>query len=80
MLFISDIIQNVNSDFDNIVTVDKLQIFMLLYAYDVVVFARSVEVLQSILKDIETSGLKINTVKTKAMIFKKDAVRVLIFT
>ena len=80
MLFINDNIQNVNSDFDNIFTVDKLQIFMLLYAYDVVVFARSVEVLQSILKDIETWGLKINTVKTKAMSFKKDAVRVLIFT
>ena len=75
MLFINDIIQNVNSDFDNIFTIDELQIFMLLYADDAVVFARSPEVLQSILNDIEsyctTWGLKINTVKTKAMIFEK---------
>lgn len=75
MLFINDIIQNVNSDLDNIFTIDELQIFMLLYADDAVVFARSPEVLQSILNDIEsyctTWGLKINTVKTKAMIFEK---------
>ena len=75
MLFINDIIQNVNSDFDNIFTIDELQIFMLLYADDAVVFARSLEVLQSILNDIEsyctTWGLKINIVKTKAMIFEK---------
>ena len=75
MLFINDIIQNVNSDFDNIFTIDELQIFILLYADDAVVFARSPEVLQSILNDIEsyctTWGLKINTVKTKAMIFEK---------
>ena len=73
MLFINDITQNVNSDFDNIFTVDELQIFMLLYADDAVVFARSPEVLQSI--HIEsyctTWGLKVNTVKTKAMIFEK---------
>ena len=64
MLFINDIIQNVNSDFDNIFTIDELQIFILLYADDAVVFARSPEVLQSILNDIEsyctTWGLKIN--------------------
>ena len=84
MLFINDIIQNVNSDFDNIFTIEELQIFMLLYADDAVVFARSPEVLQSILNDIEsyctTWGLKINTVKTKAMIFEKGRIRVLIFT
>ena len=53
MLFINDIIHNVNSDFDNIFTIDELQIFMLLYADDAVVFARSPEVLQSILNDTE---------------------------
>ena len=46
----------------------------MLYADDAVVFAKSPESLQSILNDIElycnTWGLKINTAKTKAMIFE----------
>ena len=46
----------------------------MLYADDAVVFAKSPEVLQSILNDIESYcsiwGLKINTAKTKAMIFE----------
>ena len=69
MLFINDIVQNINSDLNNIFTVDEFQIFMLLYADDAVVFARSPEVLQSILNDLErycTSwGLKINIAKPK---------------
>ena len=48
---------------------------MLLYADDAVVFAKSPQALQSILDDIElycrTWGLKINTSKTKTMIFEK---------
>ena len=75
MLFINDITLNINSDFDSIFTIDELQIYMLLYADDAVVFAKSPEKLQSILKDVEayckTWGLKINTSKTKAMIFEK---------
>lgn len=47
----------------------------MLYADDAVIFAKSPEVLQSMLNDIETYcvtwGLKINTTKTKAMIFEK---------
>ena len=53
MLFINDIVQNINSDLNNIFTVDEFQIFMLLYADDAVVLARSLEVLQSILNDLE---------------------------
>ena len=47
----------------------------MLYADDAVVFSKSPEVLQSILYDIESYctiwDLKINTKKTKAMIFEK---------
>lgn len=75
MLFINDITQNINSDFDSIFTIDEFQLFMLLYADDAVVFAKSPDVLQSILNDLElycrTWGLNINTSKTKAMIFEK---------
>ena len=52
-----------------------MQLFLMLYADDAVVFAKSPEVLQSILYDIESYctlwDLKINTKKTKAMIFEK---------
>ena len=75
MFFINDIIQNINSDLDNIFTVDEIQIFMLLYADDAVLFAKSPGALQSILNDLERYctlwGLKINVKKTKAMIFEK---------
>ena len=75
MLFINDIVQNIKSDSNDIFTVDDMQLFLLLYCDDAVVFAKSPEVLQSMLNDIETYctqwGLKINTKKTKAMIFEK---------
>ena len=75
MLFINDIIQNINVGLDKIFTVDDMQLFLMLYADDAIVFAKSPEVLQSILNDIESYctiwGLKINTAKTKAMIFEK---------
>ena len=75
MLFINDIMQSINTNFDQIFTVDEIRLFLLLYADDAVVFAKSPEVLQCILHDIESYctrwGLKINTSKTKAMIFEK---------
>ena len=75
MLFINDIVQNIKSNSNDIFTVDDMQLFLLLYCDDAVVFAKSPEVLQSMLYDIETYctqwGLKINTKKTKAMIFEK---------
>ena len=75
MLFINDITESINSNFEDIFTVDELKIFMMLYADDAVIFAKSPEVLQSLKNDIETYcvtwGLKINTTKTKAMIFEK---------
>ena len=74
MLFTNDIIQNINSEIDDIFTIDGFQLFMLLYADDAVVIAKSPQALQSILDDIElycrTWGLKINISKTKTMIFE----------
>ena len=72
MMFINDITDNINI---NIFTLQNMQLFMLLYADDAVVFSTSCEFLQSMLNDIElycgTLGLKINTSKTKVMIFEK---------
>ena len=75
MMFINDIIDNINTNLENIFTLQDMQLFMLLYADDAVVFSTSRESLQSMLNDIElycgTWGLKINTSKTKVMIFEK---------
>ena len=75
MLFINDIVQNINVGLDQIFTVDDMKLFLMLYADDAVVFEKSPIVLQSILYDIESYctlwGLKINAAKTKAMIFEK---------
>ena len=53
MLFINDITQHINSDFGSIFTIDEFQVFMLLYADDAVLFAKSPEALQSTLSDLE---------------------------
>ena len=75
MLFVNDIVDNINSDLRNIFSVNELKLFLISYADDQVVFASSPQTLQSLLNDIENYcriwGLKINTSKTKAMIFEK---------
>lgn len=75
MLFINDIVQNINADINSTFSIDEFQLFMLLYADDAVVFSKSPDGLQSILNDLElycrTWGLNINISKTKAMIFEK---------
>ena len=74
MMFINDINQHINSDLNGIFSINDINVFLLLYADDQVVFAKSPETLQRILYDIEnyynTWGLKINTSKTK-VIFEK---------
>ena len=75
MLFVNDIIENINSDLEDIFTLNEIKLFLILYADDQVAFAKLPETLQKILTDIENYctmwGLKINTQKTKAMIFEK---------
>ena len=57
------------------VSVEVIKLFLLLYADDQVIFAKSPETLHAMLLDIEyycnAWGLKINTAKTKTMIFEK---------
>ena len=76
MMFINDINQNINSDLDGIFNISDIKLFILLYADDQVVFAKSPESLQRMLLDIEnycnTWFLKINTSKTKVMLFEKS--------
>ena len=76
MMFISDILQHINDDFDEIFSFQELRLFILLYSDDAVLFAKSPKVLQSLLHDLEiyclANGLKINTTQTKAMIFENS--------
>lgn len=75
MLFVNDIIDSINSDLDGIFTINETKLFLILFADDQVLFAKSPQTLQSLLTDVEryceTWRLKINTSKTKAMIFEK---------
>ena len=75
MLFVNDMIDCINSNINDIFTIDELKLFIILFADDQVVFAKSAHALQLLLNDIEnyctTWGIKINTNKTKVMIFEK---------
>jgi hypothetical protein len=74
MLFVNDITENINTNLEGIFTINEIKIFLLLFADDQVLFAKSPETLQQMLTDVENYcqawGLKINTSKTKAMIFE----------
>lgn len=74
MFFVKDITQNINSDLDDVITIDDVKLFLILYADDMALFATSQKSLQSMLNDIEnycsTWGMKINVNKTKAMVFE----------
>ena len=78
MMFINDIVQHINDDFNEIFSFQVLRLFILLHVYadDAVLFAKSPKVLQSLLHDLEiyclAYGLKINTTKTQAMIFENS--------
>ena len=75
MLFVNDIVNNINSDLNDVFTINELKLFLILFADDQVVFAKSPHTLQLMLNDIENYSerwrLKIKTAKTKAMIFEK---------
>jgi len=75
-MFVNDIVENINSNLEGIITINDIKFFLLSYAHDQVLFSTSPTSLQSMLKDIENyciaSQLKINTSKTKVMIFEKS--------
>ena len=49
MMFINELIDNINSDLGNVFTIDeRFALFMILYADDAVVFAKLNETLQSL--------------------------------
>lgn len=75
LFFLNDIVNNVNTDINGIMNIGDIQLFLLLFADDAVLFAHDPNSLQSMLNDIEeysnTWGLRLNASKTKTMIFEK---------
>ena len=75
MLFVNDIVDNINSSLDGIFTINEIKLFLIMFADDQVLFATSPITLQAMLTDIEsycnTWKLKINVNKTKVLIFEK---------
>jgi hypothetical protein len=75
LFFINDIMSNINSNIDGIFTINELKLYILLFADDAVLFAHTPQALQSMLNDLQNYcdawGLKVNTKKTKVMIFEK---------
>ena len=76
VFFINDLVQNVaHDDIQSSFSLHDVNLFMLLYADDVVLFAKSPEALQQMLNNLHTYsnnwGLSVNTDKTKTLIFEK---------
>ena len=53
MLFVNDIVDNINTDLSNIFSINELKLFLILYADDQVLFATSPETIQPLLNDTE---------------------------
>jgi len=75
LFFINDITNCINDELDGIITIEHIKLFMLIFADDGILFSTNPETLQIMLNDVqrycETWGLKINTEKTKIIIFEK---------
>ena len=54
MLFVNDILDNINSNLDGIFTINEIKLFLMMFADDQVLFATSPTSLQSMINDIET--------------------------
>ena len=70
MMYVNDLLNNISSDLEEIFTLNELKLFLILYADDQVVFAKSATALQSMLNDSETCcklwKLRINTFKNQS--------------
>ena len=75
IFFINDILENISTDNEDALSINDLNLFMLLYADDEVLFSTSPEMLQNMMNNLydysSIWNLKVNTNKTKIMIFEK---------
>ena len=75
IFFIDDILESFSSNVDDTLLIDDFNLFMLLYADNAVLFAKPAETLQNMLNKLHEYSalwkLRVNTDKTKIMIFEK---------
>ena len=75
VLFINDIIESISNGNADALPINDINLFMLLYADDAVLFSTSAEKLQIMVNKLNDyssiRNLKVNTNKTKIMIFEK---------
>ena len=74
IMFVNDILENINVEIDGIFTIDEFRLFLLLFADDQALFSTTPEGLQSMLSSMYCNKwqMQINTAKTKVMIFEKS--------
>ena len=74
IFFINDMLTDINSAQDGIITISNTLLYSILFADDTVLYAHNPETLQSLLDELQQYcsrwGLSINTDKTKTMIFE----------
>ena len=79
IFFIDDMAKSLKYDTQDYITLNELQIFLLLFAYDTVLFSETPEGLQLLLDKLYTYcsnwGIAVNVDKTVAMIFKQGNVK-----
>ena len=75
LYFVNDIVSSFNENIEGLFELNDMKLFILLFADDAVLFAQTPEALQSLLNDLspycDTWDLKINTNKTKNIIFER---------
>ena len=76
LFYLNDILNSINDNIDGVINIDELNLFLVLFADDAIIFGNNPESLQSILNDLEQYcinwNLKLNTNKTKVMIFENS--------
>ena len=75
IFFIDDISESLKDETQNYITLNELQIFLLLFADDTVLFSETPEGLQLLLNKLYTYcfkwGITVNVDKTVAMVYKQ---------
>ena len=54
LLFINDILSNINTDIDGLFTLNEVKLFLLVFADDAILFAQKPDALQCMLNDLST--------------------------
>ena len=75
LFFVNDITDSITNSIDGLCTIDDIKLYILLFADEAVIFAKTPNALQSMINDMEHYcklwDLKVNVNKSKIMIFER---------